>query len=41
MGFVRGNTLPILKEHFVHPFSWHCLCLGQADAFFIYLEAFE
>lgn len=36
MGFVRGNTLPILKEHKLRPFSGHCLCLGQADVYFTY-----
>lgn len=36
MGFVRGNVLPILKEHAVRPFSGHCLCLGQADVYFTY-----
>ena len=36
MGFVRGNILPILKEHAVHPFSGNCLCLGQADVYFTY-----
>src|SRR5271157_5492751 len=36
MGFVRGNTLPILKEHRLRPFSGYCLCLGQADVYFTY-----
>lgn len=36
MGFVRGNILPILKEHAIRPFSGHCLCLGQADVYFTY-----
>lgn len=33
MGFVRGNVMPILKEHAARPFSGHCLCLGQADVY--------
>lgn len=36
MGLVRGNFLPILKEHYLRPFSGHCLCLGQADVYFTY-----
>lgn len=34
MGFVRGNIIPILKEHKRAPFKGHCLCLGQADVYF-------
>lgn len=36
MGFVRGNVLPMLKEHRIRPFFGHCLCLGQADVYFTY-----
>ncbi len=36
MGFVRGNVLPILKEHSARTFSGHCLCLGQADVYFTF-----
>jgi SAM-dependent methyltransferase len=36
MGFVRGNTLPLLKEHRLRPFYGSGLCLGQADVYFTY-----
>jgi hypothetical protein len=31
MAFVKGNTLPILKEAAQRPLKGHFLCLGQAD----------
>ncbi|MBK5256140.1 MAG: hypothetical protein JJE39_08920 [Vicinamibacteria bacterium] len=34
MGFVRANTLPVLREHKRRPWSGHGLCLGQADVYF-------
>jgi len=34
MGFVRGNMLPLLKEHQQRPFSGSLLCLGYPDVYF-------
>jgi len=34
MGFVRGNMLPLLKEHQQRPFSGSLLCLGYPDIYF-------
>jgi SAM-dependent methyltransferase len=36
MGFVRANTIPILKEHKRRAFSGTLLCLGQPDVYFGY-----
>jgi SAM-dependent methyltransferase len=36
MGFVRANTIPILKEHRRRPFTGSLLCLGQPDVYFDY-----
>ena len=34
MGFIRANTIPILKEHKRRPFSGTVLCLGQPEVYF-------
>lgn len=34
MGFIRANTMLILKEHKRRPFSGSLLCLGQPDVYF-------
>jgi SAM-dependent methyltransferase len=34
MGFVRANTIPILKEHKRRAFSGALLCLGAPDVYF-------
>lgn len=36
MGFIRANTIPILKEHNRRPFSGSQLSLGQPDVYFNY-----
>lgn len=36
MGFIRANTIPILKEHKRRPFSGRLLCLGAPDVYFDY-----
>jgi SAM-dependent methyltransferase len=36
MGFIRANTIPILREHKRRPFSGNLLCLGQPDVYFDY-----
>jgi SAM-dependent methyltransferase len=36
MGFIRANTMLILKEHKRRPFSGTLLCLGQPDVYFGY-----
>jgi SAM-dependent methyltransferase len=36
MGFIRANTIPILKEHKRRPFSGRLLCLGAPDVYFTY-----
>ena len=34
MGFIKGNTLPLLKEHQKRPFSGSLLFLGYPDVYF-------
>ncbi|MGE3190022.1 MAG: class I SAM-dependent methyltransferase, partial [Vicinamibacterales bacterium] len=34
MGFVRANTIPLLKEHKRKPFAGPVLCLGAPDVYF-------
>jgi SAM-dependent methyltransferase len=34
MGFVKGNVVPLLKEHKLRPFYGSLLCLGYPDVYF-------
>lgn len=34
MGFVRANTIPLLRQHRRRPFSGRVLCLGAPDVYF-------
>ena len=34
MGFIRANTIPLLKEHKARPYRGSVLCLGEPDVYF-------